>query len=124
MSEESGLQSGNAHWFSEGDRQFQLKEFRDLCMKLSILLASNGEARGAAEVTVLVEGSTRLLSQGFDQRSLSALGMSYPRSPVYWLDPKALDYNSRHADWQDEALTLHQKAKDLSVDLRALATYE
>jgi len=41
---------------------------------------------------------------------------------AWWLNPKALDYNSPRDLWQDEVAWLHEHASAVALDLRSIAT--
>jgi len=109
------------HVWTDDDRVAQLADMESLCGRMGALFAEHQDSRAAELMAAKAAHAGDLLREGFTQADLNELGGQFPVG-AWWLNPKALDYNSPRDPWQDEVAKLHGHARAVALDLRSLAT--
>lgn len=107
--------------FTEADRIAQLSEFADLCARLADAFSSHGEHHAAGLIGPLHDRALHVRDVGWQQKDLTELGGSYPECPVSWVDPRMADYQAPRESWQEDVARWHERARELSIELRAIA---
>jgi hypothetical protein len=109
------------HVFTREDREAQLADLESLCSRLADAFAAHGGVRAAELFRARANTAGRLLAEGWTRSDLNELGGEFPDG-AWWLNPKALDYDTPREAWQDDVAILHQHARMAALDLRAIAT--
>ena len=111
--------------FTEDDRLAQLREFGECCLELAEIFARHPrEAWRAGSYEALANEALRLFTTRTTTRDdLHALSRALPEAPD-WLNPKAVDSGLPTEQWQARVAPLHGRARELALQLRAVATTE
>jgi len=109
------------HVWTQDDRVAQLADIESLCGRMAALFVEHQDSRAAELMAAKAAHAGYLLREGFTQADLNELGGQFPDG-AWWLNPKALGYNSPRDLWQDEVARLHEHAVAVALDLRSIAT--
>jgi len=109
------------HVWTPEDRQRQLRSLEWLCEQIADLFRANGDWDAAGLFRARAAMATRLLTGGYTQVELNALGQGFPYG-ADWLRPTRPEYNRPRAPWQDELADLHDQATAVALDLASIAT--
>lgn len=112
---------GVEHVWTDDERIAQLADMESLCRRMADAFAEHHDTRAAELMAARGALAAALLRDGFSQADLNELGGQFPY-PAWWLNPKALDFDSSREAWQDEVAEWHAHATAVALDLRSIAT--
>jgi len=111
------------HVWTQDERRDQLADFETRCSRLAELYQSHRDADNASAFAWRAHEARRLIVGGFTQNDLKLLGQDFPAGP-WWLNARAVDSGVTRQHWQQEVAEQHERASELALNLRSIATYQ